>query len=935
MKSKFKLTDKLFLRKNLRKTLSFVLLVLFTLNFMLLSYFSLVNARVSIDAPILDYPSNNDLINDNTPIFVWQVVSQATGYQLELDSSPAFKDSQIITLGIQTSFPVPSNQPLPDGEVYWHVRAKDQIGLYGDWSTTWMVEIDTTPPSTPILVAPVNLLITTDNTPIFDWNYVSGANYYNLQVSIYSDFSILEVNYYSSASSYSCSALADDRWYWRVRSRDDAENWGSFSNYWYFDIDTTGPAIPTLHSPSNGYYSCYNYLDVTWLSVAGASQYQLQVDTTSSFSSPEVNIYTEQTSKHLLSLEETKNYWRVRSLDSLGNPSGWSNIWNFICLFTPPQPSLINPVFNHITNDQTPYFEWSNEPTQLYSDILVSRSDSEFTTIYWQQAVYLSNHFTVSSDDAFSQGIYYWKVRIRNQAGVGGPYSSIFRFTIDLTPPSNPPSLLAPLSGSPVADNTPTISWDTNIDYYQYHVQVSSDSDFITTVVDLVDYGGTSLTTSVLFDGNWYWRVKACDRAGNYGEWSDIWVFKIDTVPPSVPELEAPLDESLLGFNSIELRWSSISGIEGYYLQVDTSATFSNPLVNNYITENQYTMIFDENTYYWRVRAIDAAGNNGSWSSYWCFIVDTTPPEVNIDSPIATVFDTHSIVIDLSGDAENYWYYIENVDLINQTWNEPEIRILPDGTFTLHVYGNDLAGIEIHVSKVFTIDTVGPNIIINSPSTLYCTYEQVLIDFSGDASYYWYYIEGLDDQNQTWTLPQTRTLTEGSYSIHVFGNDTVGNEAYLTFNFNIDITPPIVSILHPMNISYESNNILLAFEGNAEYYCYYIVNLDQENQTWDFDVTRFLEDGTYLLIAYGEDLAGLITSKFVYFSIDTSSTTSTTISTTTSNIFSDSSSDISSSGTDTSEKNTNVQYTPSFMLPLFLISILTHILFKKSKRGLK
>ena len=60
-------------------------------------------------------------------------------------------------------------------------------------------------------------------------------------------------------------------------------------------------------------------------------------------------------------------------------------------------------------------------------------------------------------------------------------------------------------------------------------------------------------TSSDLDDGVWYWRVRAKDDAGNWGYWSAIWWFIVDTV--EVPELNkiAIIIPIVVSFSAIAL----------------------------------------------------------------------------------------------------------------------------------------------------------------------------------------------------------------------------------------------------------------------------------------------------------------------------------------------------------------------------------------------
>ena len=124
--------------------------------------------------------------------------------------------------------------------------------------------------------------------------------------------------------------------------------------------------------------------------------------------------------------------------------------------------------------------------------------------------------------------------------------------------------------------------------------------------------------------------VVATDTAGN-----TITInFIMESVPPAKPTLISPIDGARVGFvgkASPTFQWSNVtdeSGIIRYELQVSTNSTnFTDPIVSLTIPyENvtfsddsmSYTLPKDEalshGTYYWRVKAIDGAENEGEWS---------------------------------------------------------------------------------------------------------------------------------------------------------------------------------------------------------------------------------------------------------------------------------------------------------------------------------
>lgn len=139
--------------------------------------------------------------------------------------------------------------------------------------------------------------------------------------------------------------------------------------------------------------------------------------------------------------------------------------------------------------------------------------------------------------------------------------------------------------------------------------------------------------------------------------------WKGDTVAPSVPLRALPTSGDPYKIGSI-LYWSSAtdatSGVISYDLQIDDDSAFGSPGVNETgIETTAYELSSGEKTSlnagtnYWRVRAVDNAGNAGAWTSGdHTFTLDKSAPtvsqvlpadgnqEVGVDAKIAIFFDT-------------------------------------------------------------------------------------------------------------------------------------------------------------------------------------------------------------------------------------------------------------------------------------------------------
>ena len=150
-----------------------------------------------------------------------------------------------------------------------------------------------------------------------------------------------------------------------------------------------------------------------------------------------------------------------------------------------------------------------------------------------------------------------------------------------------------------------------------HRLQIGSDLDFSETslVYDKDDFPDRILNAeaSLIVGTRYYWRA-AAKKDGVWGKWTETWAFMLgggmstmnpaagvsttDTTPtlswnavPNAARYELQIAESLAGLES-----SPIQSV------TDTSYTPSSPLTN-------------EQTHYWRVRAVDGDDQKGAWSA--------------------------------------------------------------------------------------------------------------------------------------------------------------------------------------------------------------------------------------------------------------------------------------------------------------------------------
>jgi hypothetical protein len=224
-----------------------------------------------------------------------------------------------------------------------------------------------------------------------------------------------------------------------------------------------------------------------------------------------------------------------------------------------------------------------------------------------------------------TDGIHILAVRAKDNANNIGALEWC-AFDFEATPPVNPNSHdSTPPSNIWSNDNTIDIAWSGASDsspgsgvHKYYFVWDHSPSTVPDATAGFTE--GIYTTSTTLSDGNWYFHVRARDHAGNWASGAyTAGVFKIDKTKPTT--IVAPTFSSADVIDGIfTLSWSpstdTLSGVSRYELQQKVSGgpwiTVDGNIAGNL---NSFTVSVSPGTYYFRVRAIDAAGNLGSFSS--------------------------------------------------------------------------------------------------------------------------------------------------------------------------------------------------------------------------------------------------------------------------------------------------------------------------------
>ncbi|OUL62341.1 hypothetical protein [Flavobacterium sp. AJR] len=275
---------------------------------------------------------------------------------------------------------------------------------------------------------------------------------------------------------------------------------------------------------------------------------------------------------------------------------------------------VISPVNNSKIESNVVSFKWNN----------LNGADKYRVQIYQSDQVLILDSLITTNKTSITlplaTGNYIWRVRGENYA-----YESIYSFpsnfstTIpdDLT--NQQVILISPENDKFVNFINVSLNWEALKNATSYSVklvnvatgqEVDSKPNLTTTSLTL------ALTT--LADGTYEWRLKAKNADTETKQYSAR-KFNVDTTAPNQPKNTLPADNSTqIANTNVSYTWSIPTDVGSAKSPISYIIEFSNDVDFNsiYETKNSNTPTLQQTIptkgiYYWRVRAIDGAGNIG------------------------------------------------------------------------------------------------------------------------------------------------------------------------------------------------------------------------------------------------------------------------------------------------------------------------------------
>ena len=361
------------------------------------------------------------------------------------------------------------------------------------------------------------------------------------------------------------------------------------------DVHCTGLPAPTV----TGGNDAQGRPTLKWNAVTGAAKYEVYRARSKDGDYTKYSTTTGTSYTNTSYIENGNTYYyKVRALDASGTAGAWSSIVSVTYKQTLSAPSVTGG------NDSQgrPTLKWNAVTGAAKYEVYRARSRSgeyiKYSTVTgtsYTNTSYIENGNT-----------YYYKVRALKSDGTAGAWSSIVSVTYKQTLPA------PTVTGGNDSQGRPTLKWNAVTGAAKYEVYRARSKDGTYTKYSTTT--GTAYTnSSYLTSGaTYYYKVRALDANGNAGPYSAV-VSVTCRLKLTAPTVTGGTDAQ----GRPTLKWNAVSGAAKYEVYRARSKD-GDYIKYSTVTGTSYTntsYIENGNTYYYKVRALDANGTAGAWSS--------------------------------------------------------------------------------------------------------------------------------------------------------------------------------------------------------------------------------------------------------------------------------------------------------------------------------
>ncbi|MEW5922969.1 MAG: hypothetical protein AB1746_03190 [Candidatus Zixiibacteriota bacterium] len=345
----------------------------------------------------------------------------------------------------------------------------------------------------------------------------------------------------------------------------------------------------------------YDQLEFFWSAVPDAFMYDIYLDTCISFECMYMYLASPDSSVQfpLVGYDSLKFYWKVRAL-LIDGLTEWSDVWSFTSYDLRPEPQI--PA-NGETNFEIPtIFEWTSPIDPDYFFIYVDDSPDFqnpliFDRYYVPDTFFTWGGFGEERVPRFNTTYYYNLSLVRGSNETRR--TDVWSFT---TVDARPVAIFPPDDAIDV-EIPVTFEWSCLIEPQYFTFMLDDEPDFNPPFVYSGQVYDTFLTVSDLdLQTTYYWKMISQPYYGET-EWTEVYSFTTHCPIAEAPELIAP-DDASTGLNQpIRLDWGETRDAVSYWLQIDDSPDFIEPVIEGKTSWDDRTLsgLTPGATYYWRI----------------------------------------------------------------------------------------------------------------------------------------------------------------------------------------------------------------------------------------------------------------------------------------------------------------------------------------------
>ena len=333
--------------------------------------------------------------------------------------------------------------------------------------------------------------------------------------------------------------------------------------------------------------------------------------------------------------------------------------------------------------------------------------------------------------------------------------------------------------------------------------------------------------------------------------------YNSDSTPPSI-SITYPQNTSY-NINISTLNYNvADENIRACWYSLNNGATNTTITCGNNLTG----LISNEGSNSWRVWANDSLGNV-NFSSV-TFFKDTINPSLNIVSPLNQSYTNSTIRINISAldaNLKSIWFFNGSNNI---TYNSSIVYDFSQGSNILIAYANDSFNNFNFSSVSFFVDSIVPVINIDIPEDkVYGRNTSLELNFSvfdttSAVSSCWYSIRNssgyysIENLNLTNCQNTTFNASDGTHTIYVYANDSLGNLGLSMRNFSILTTAPALNLLYPSDNSYINYNSSIylnysVISGAGISSCYLYGDFNNSWQLYEENTSISLEDNYFII----------------------------------------------------------------------------------------